>query len=278
MTLVDHLRELRTRLMWSFLAILVGAVVGWIEYPRLFDFLERPFLDAVKRLHKQGTSNVQLTINGVADAFNLQIQISLAAGLVLSSPIWMYQIFRFITPGLHHRERRWGAMFVTASLPLFLGGVIAAYFVLPRVLDALLGFTPENVSNFITVDKYMGFLVQLMIVFGIGCIAPVLIVVLNQVGLLSARRFASWWRWTLFGTLVFAAVATPTGDPVSMLVFAAPLLLLMVVAFVICWNTDRRRAKHDRETGFAGLSDDEPSPLGLTPIDDEPADVHGRND
>ena len=169
---------------------------------------------------------------------------------------------------------------MVSALPLFLGGVAAAYFVLPHVLAAFLGFTPEDVVNIISVDKYMSFLIQIMVVFGLGCIAPVVIVVLNGIGILSARRFASWWRWTIFLTLVFAAFATPTGDPVNMALFAAPLLVLMVIAFGICWNTDRRRAKRDKAAGLADLDDDETSPLTFTRDagDDLPSDIHSNDD
>ena len=164
----------------------------------------------------------------MADAFNLQLQVALSVGMVLASPVWLYQLFRFVTPGLHRHERRWALIFVAFALPLFLAGVATAYFVLPNVLGALLGFTPHGVTNIISVDHYMGFLLQIMVVFGIGFVAPVVVVVLNLVGILSARRFASWWRWVLILILVFAAVATPTGDPFNMLLFATPIAALML--------------------------------------------------
>ncbi len=278
MTLVEHLRELRNRLGWAFLAIAIGTVVGWTFYPHVFHFLAQPFNRASNSVG--GVHKPQLVLEGVADAFNLQLQVSFAAGVVISSPVWLYQLFRFVTPGLHKSERRYAGLFVASALPLFLGGVAAAYYVLPHILGAFLGFTPPTVTNLINVDAYMSFLIQIMVVFGIGCIAPVVIVVLNAIGILSARRFASWWRWTIFLTLVFAAFATPTGDPFNMLLFAAPLLLLMLVAFVICWNTDRRRAKRDRAEGLADLDDDETSPLHIRhdPADDRPSDIHRIDD
>jgi sec-independent protein translocase protein TatC len=268
MSLVEHLRELRNRLAWSFLAIGIGTVIGWIFYPQLFEILYRPFKDAALGLDKQDSQTI-LAITGIADAFNLKLEISAAAGLILASPVWLYQTFRFITPGLHRREKQWAGLFVGAALPLFLAGATAAYFTLPRVLKAFLGFTPDGVSNIISLDKYMSFFIQLMIAFGVGCIAPAVIVVLNTAGILSARRFASWWRWVLLFTLVFAAIATPTGDPVNMALFATPLLLLMLIAFAICWNTDRRRAKRARNQPYGeggnldDLDDDETSPLVL---------------
>jgi sec-independent protein translocase protein TatC len=273
MTLVEHLRELRNRLFWAALAILVGAIVGWVFYPQIFDFLAEPFNKAANSV--ANTHRPQLILTGVSDAFNLKLQVSFGAGVILASPVWLYELFRFVTPGLHKEERKYAGLFVAAALPLFLGGVAAAYYVLPHILGAFLGFTPTGVNNFINVDQYMSFLLQIMVVFGIGCIAPVVIVVLNGIGILSARRYASWWRWVVFLTLVFAAFATPTGDPVNMLLFASPLLVLMFVAFLICANTDRRRAKRDQRDGLAGLGDDETSPLHFThdSSDDLPSDL-----
>jgi sec-independent protein translocase protein TatC len=205
--------------------------------------------------------------------------VSFAGGVIISSPIWMYQLFRFVTPGLHKNERKYGGLFVASALPLFLGGVVAAYYSLPHVLGAFLNFTPNGVVNNVNVDTYMSFVIQIMVVFGIGCIAPVVVVVLNAIGILSARRYGSWWRWVVFLTLVFAAFATPTGDPVNMALFATPLLLLLFVAFLICWNTDRRRAKREGLDGLANLDDDETSPLRFThdASDDLPSEI-GRID
>ena len=262
MTLVEHLRELRNRLFWSFVAIGCGTVVGWVFYERIFAVIARPFFDAAAVLTKEGKAPI-LSITGVADAFNLRLQVSLAAGVVLTSPIWIYQLLRFVTPGMHKNERRWAAIFGAAAVPLFLAGVAVAYFAMPHVLGAFLGFTPTGLHPIIDVETYVGFMLQVAISFGIGFLAPVIIVALNMIGVLSARRFASWWRWVLFGTLVFAAVATPTTDPFNLFLFAAPLLLLMLVAFVICWANDRRRAARDTRHAWSGLSDDEISPLDL---------------
>jgi len=274
MTLVEHLRELRNRLFWSFVAIGIGAVVGWIFYTPIFHVVSKPFFDAADVLTKEGKAPI-LSITGVADAFNLRLQVSLATGVVMTSPIWIYQMLRFVTPGLHKNERRWAAIFGAAAVPLFLAGVAVAYFAMPHVLGAFLGFTPTGLHPIIDVETYVGFMLQVAISFGIGFLAPVVIVALNVVGVLSARRFASWWRWVLFFTLVFAAIATPTTDPFNLFIFSAPLLLLMLAAFVICWANDRRRAARDGRTPWSGLSDDEISPLdlGVEPV--EPPDRPG---
>jgi sec-independent protein translocase protein TatC len=269
MTLIEHLRELRNRIFWSFVAIALGGVVGWVFYDQLFTFITQPLVDASHQLEAEGHTKPILSITGVADAFNLRLQVSIAAGIVLTSPFWIYQLLRFVTPGLRKNERRWAAMYGAAAVPLFLAGVAVAYFAMPHVLGAFLGFTPTQAQNIISVDAYVSFLLQISLAFGVGFIAPVVIVALNVIGVLSARRFASWWRWVLFFTLVFAAVATPTTDPFNLFIFAAPLLLLMVVAFGICWLNDRRRASRDARSGFGDLSDDEASPLdlGVEPVE-----------
>ena len=272
MTLIEHLRELRNRLFWSFVAIALGTVVGWIFYNRLFTFIAQPLLDASNQLVEEGHNKPILSLTGVADAFNLKLQVSLAAGIILTSPFWIYQLLRFVTPGMHKNERRWAAVFGGAAVPLFLAGVAVAYLSMPHVLGAFLGFTPSQANNIIDVENYVSFLLQISLAFGVGFLAPVVVVALNAIGVLSARRFASWWRWVLFFVLVFAAVATPTGDPFNMLLFATPLLVLMVVAFAICWLNDRRRARRDARNGFADLSDDETSPLDLTAEPVEPVD------
>jgi sec-independent protein translocase protein TatC len=275
MTLVEHLRELRNRLFWSCVAIALGTVVGWIYYDQIFTFIAQPLVDAADALAAAGHPRPILSLTGVADAFNLKLQVSIAAGIILTSPFWIYELLRFITPGLHKNERRWAAIFGGAAVPLFLLGVAFAYIAMPHVLGAFLGFTPSQANNIIDVEKYVSFLVQVSLAFGFGFLAPVVVVALNAIGVLSARRFASWWRWVLFGILLFAAVATPTGDPINMALFATPLLVLMVVAFGICWVNDRRRARRDARAGYRDLSDDETSPLDLSvePVGDmDPVD------
>ena len=272
MTLVEHLRELRNRLFWSFVAIAIGSTVSWVFYNRLFTFITQPFEDAKHQLVAESHKPPILSITDIADAFNLRLEVSLAAGVILASPIWIYQMLRFVTPGMHKNERRWAGIFAVVAVPLFLAGIAVAYLAMPHVLGAFLGFTPTQANNIIAVDAYVGFMLQVALAFGLGFLAPVVIVALNVLGVLSARRFASWWRWVLFGTLVFAAVATPTADPWNLLLFASPLLVLMVVAFVIYWLNDRRRARRDRATGLGDLSDDEASPMPVVEPLDEPLD------
>ena len=159
--------------------------------------------------------DVVLAINGVTDAFTLQLQIVLVAGLVISLPIWLYQLWRFLAPGLKGNEKKWAYGFVVAATPLFLFG---AWHRLPgdaaAARDLLLGFTPENVANIINVNDYLGFIIQILVFFGIGALIPLIFVMLNFAGLLSGRaRCCASWRWLVIGCLTFAAIATPTPDP-----------------------------------------------------------------
>lgn len=266
MPLADHLRELRRRLVISIIAIAAGSVVGWIYYTQIFEVVSRPIEQVVEQAAADGR-DVRLVMSGVADAFMLQVKIAVMTGLVLASPVWLYQLWAFVTPGLHAKERRWVYLFVGLSVPLFLAGIVLAYLVMPKGLEVLLGFTPENVGNYLPVDRYLSFFLRMVLVFGVGFLTPLFIVGLNIVGILSGKRLAAAWRYIIFGVFVFAAVATPTGDPVNMLLLATPILLLVVAAVVFCLLNDRRRARHG-EPGYEQWDDDEVSPID-EPVDDE---------
>lgn len=267
MPLTEHLRELRSRLVKSAIAIGVGMVVGWIYYPELFAWLAAPFMGAVEQARAQGR-DVTLALTGVADPFILQMQVAAVAGIVLAAPIWLYQVWRFVTPGLHGNERRWAIGFAAAATPLFLGGVLLAYTVLPYGLEILLGFTPENVENIVSVDRYLSFFLRTILVFGIGFLVPLMLVLLNFAGVLSGARLVSWWRWIIISVLLFAAVATPTGDPINLMLLAGPIMLLVMIAIGIALLNDRRRARRRRGTDldYESYDDDQASPL-----DDEPS-------
>jgi len=258
MPLSDHLRELRSRLVKSLLAIAVGTALGWIYYDTLFDVIRAPFDDVVAEAAAAGR-DVTLAFTGVADPFVMQLKVAGVTGVLLASPVWIYQLWRFITPGLHRHERRWGLGFAAVATPLFLAGAALAYSVLPKGLDVLLGFTPENVENIISVDRYLSFFLRMLLVFGVGFLLPLLVVGLNLAGVLPAARLRSWWRWIVMGVVLFAAVATPTGDPFNLALLALPLLALVILAWLVCWLNDRRRAR--RSPPQPQWADDETSPL-----------------
>lgn len=255
MPLAVHLRELRRRISISLVAIVLGAAVAWFFYEQLFALLEKPFLDVVAQAEQEGR-DVQLALTGVTDPFMLQIKISAVAGIVLSAPVWLYQTWRFVTPGLHRHERRWALGFAAAATPLFAAGVALAYLFLPQALEFLFAFTPDDVSNIVDVSRYLTFFLRTILVFGVGFLLPLLAVLLNFAGVLSARAFIGAWRWIVLGTVVFAAMATPDGSPLTMLALAVPILALGGVAMIIAWLNDRRRGSRADQT-----PDDEASPL-----------------
>lgn len=270
--LTEHLRELRSRLFKAGIAIVLGMIVGWVYYTEIFAWLSAPFADIVASARAEGR-DVTLALTGVADPFVLQLQVAAVAGLILASPIWLYQLWRFVTPGLHRNERRWAVGFAAVAAPLFLAGAGFAYVVLPYGLQVLFGFTPEGVENIISVDRYLSFFLRTILVFGIGFLVPLLLVLLNFAGVLTGRRLISWWRWIVVCVVVFAAIATPTGDPVNMGLLAAPIMLLVAAAMGICVLNDRRRARRRRARGeidYDDLGDDEASPI-VEPGPDEPA-------
>jgi sec-independent protein translocase protein TatC len=261
MPLTDHLRELRSRLVKSGVAIAVGMVIGWVYYVQLFAWLSEPFEAVVEQAQGEGRT-VTLALTGVSDPFVLQLQVAAVAGLVLSAPVWLYQLWRFVTPGLHRNERRWALGFAAIATPLFGAGVLLAYFVLPFGLEILLGFTPQGVENIVSVDRYLSFFIRTILVFGVGFLLPLLLVLLNFAGILSGARLVSWWRWIFFGVFIFAAVATPTGDPINLLLLAGPLLVLVGIAVGICLLNDRRRRrKRTGEPDFSEFDDDITSPI-----------------
>ncbi len=281
MPLTGHLRELYHRTLRSALALLVASAVCLFFHDVLFDVVTEPF-EAIRQQYSAEGANVTLNFGGVADPFTYVLKISLLFGVFLSSPVWFYQLWAFITPGLHVHERRWAVAFLFAAVPLFLGGAAVAYMFLPKGFDLLVGFNPnpKRVANIILFENYLSFVTRMLLVFGAAFVAPVFVVLLNLVGVVSARGLLHAWRPVTFGAFVFAAVATPSGDPWTMTALAAPMMLLYFAAAGICAINDRRRARAVVDgLDYRALSDDEASPLGYAPRSVEQAsalddDVH----
>lgn len=274
MTLREHLRELRSRLIKSALAIAIGMVIGWIYYDPIYALLSEPINKVIAEEALNGR-DIQVVFLGITDPFLLKLKISAMAGLVIGSPVWIYQLWRFITPGLHRNERRTAILFTMGALPLFLAGVVVAYLVLPKGLELLFGFTPGEVGNYVEVSRYLNFFLRTSLVFGLGFLTPIVIIALNLVGLLSGKRLLSWWRGIIFGVFVFAAVATPSGDPITMMVLAVPMLGLVGASVAFCFVNDARRRRRGGEPDYDNWDDDEVSPLApteavdTTPLDNE---------
>lgn len=257
MSLRDHLSELRRRLVRSAIAVVVGGVVGWFTSKAVYSALLKPITDSA------AINGVPTTIN-YADpfsAFNQRLQVAVITGIVLASPVWLYQFWAFITPGLTRKERRYSYGFVGAALPLFLGGGTLAWFVLPKALEFLNSFVPAGGSNFITANLYFSFVTRIVLAFGVAFVIPVVLVALNMAHLLSGRAMLRQWRITVFICFLFSAVATPTPEVTSMLLLAGSMCLLFAVAIGLCLLLDRRRARSSSEPDYSEIADDEASEL-----------------
>ena len=269
MTLIEHLKELRTRLFVSFLAVLVVTVIVaiWLYNP-IFNFLRHPYCE-LPPAKRAGGANCELIFTHPTDAFFVRMRVSLIVGVLFASPIWLYELWAFITPGLHRNERRWTLAFLLSALTLFAAGATMAYLVLYTALDFLLGFGGNGVKPLLEVTEYLSFVTRLLIVFGASFLFPLLVILLNLAGVLSAKRLASWRRVEIFLVFVFAGFVTPSADPFTMPALAIVLCLFYEVAILVAkWN-DRRRAARDETSEFAGLADNEPSSTPVaSPIDD----------
>jgi sec-independent protein translocase protein TatC len=271
MPLMEHIRELRDRVIKIVLALAAGMVVGFIFFHPIFDVLERPLCHAVIR-GQTGCSTLgvnQLALGGPLDPFYLWVKVAVITGVILSSPIWLYQIWAFIAPGLYTREKRWGYIFIGTAVPLFLIGVTLAYVSLGRSMHYLLGLTPAGVANIISVDQYMSFVITMMLAFGIAFELPLLIIMLNLAGILTHERFRKWRRMMIFGVFLIAGMANPSPDPITMLILGGACAAMVEVAELIVWSHDRRKARLHPDP-YAGLADDELSPLEVP----DDADTH----
>ncbi|MEV7379362.1 twin-arginine translocase subunit TatC [Streptomyces lydicus] len=271
MPLAAHLRELRNRLLKSVLAIGVVTAVAALYYKDIAHFITGPTLDVVgcpkaapggKLPHDHPCA--QIYANGLIAPFTIAMKLSLTTGVVLASPVWLYQLWAFLAPGLHSHEKKYALSFVGAGVPLFLGGAYLAYAVLPTTAGALVGLTPDQWSNMFPADDFLDIVTRMVVVFGLAFELPLLLVLLNFGGVLTGRRIMSWWRFMVLGITVFAALATPTGDPLTMSLLAAPIVVLYFGAAGICLFNDRRRKLGNPD---AALDDDEASALDLTPLD-----------
>lgn len=267
MPLVEHLRELRNRLLKSVLVIVVITVVAAFFYKDLIDFMLKPMLDSVGCTNgvvsqRNGRPCADMTVNGLIAPFSIALKVSLTAGVVLSAPVWLYQLWAFTAPGLHSHEKKYAISFVAVGAPLFGAGAVLAYKILPQTATILLEFTPDNARNLLPVDDYLDLVTRMVVVFGLAFELPLLLILLNFTGVLTAKRLGGWWRGMVIGITIFSAFATPTGDPPTMLALAAPMVALYFLALAVCLLNDRRRRRNNPD---AQLDDDEASELDLTP-------------
>ncbi|MFB7657657.1 MULTISPECIES: twin-arginine translocase subunit TatC [unclassified Streptomyces] len=270
MPLAEHLRELRNRLAKALLAIVAVTVVAAFFYQEIINFLTEPILESIgceKSFAELAESTAgsepcaQITINGLLGPFTLALKVSLTAGIVLASPVWLYQLWAFVAPGLHRSEKKYAYAFVATGAPLFLIGAYFAYAVLPTSAEVLIEFTPSDVDNLLPLDELLDLVTRMVIVFGLSFELPLLLVMLNFTGVLSGKRMVGWWRGMIMGITLFAAIATPSTDPLTMVMLAGPIWVLYFAAVGVSLMNDRRRLRREA----LEPDDDEASDLDLTP-------------
>lgn len=259
MSLVEHLQELRARMAKALLGVTAGAVVGYVFFHPIFTVIEHPFctLPADERALPGAC---RFVFTGPLDAFVVRLKISLIVGLILASPVWLYQLWAFITPALHRHERRWAVGFVSAAVTLFSGGCVLGYYVLGKALRFLLGIGGSGLVALPDINRYLTYVEKMLLIFGLSFELPLILIMLNLAGLLPASRLRRWRRWAIFLIFVFAGVATPTQDAFTMLALAVPMIALYELAVLAARIHDRRRPV----SPYAGLDPDTASPLPET--------------
>jgi sec-independent protein translocase protein TatC len=263
MTLGEHLAELRYRVVISLIAVVITTIVAYVFHGRILDFISQPYCDLPTK-YRAIQGRCTLVAFGVLEPFTVTLKLALYSGVLAASPIWLFQLWRFVTPGLYSHERRYASTFVGVSVMLFAMGASFAYLTLPKSLHFLLGIANGDIASLLTFNSYLSFFMGMVLVFAISFELPLLVVMLNLVGVVSAARLRGWSRAIIFCIFVFAAMATPSQDPFTMLALSVPMCLLYGVAVLIASVHDRRAAR--REPLYGDLADDE-----LSDIDDEPA-------
>jgi sec-independent protein translocase protein TatC len=260
MPLMDHLHELRNRVVKVALAIIAGASVSWVFFDRIWAFMQRPYCQAVGYC-KVNTLGHSLFISNVTDGFYLHIKVSIIAGAVITSPIWLYQLWAFIAPGLYAREKRWTYAFLGSAVPLFGLGCFFAFLAMSRGLKFFLSMAGGLTALF-TADSYIGYWIAMIIGIGLCFEVPLFLVILNMARVITHERFRKWRRLIIFLVFVFAGIASPSPDPLTMLLLGGVVVVLVEAAELIIYLNDKRYARNHPDL-YAGLADDE-----LSPIDD----------
>lgn len=245
MSLGQHLIELRKRLSRGALAIIAGAVGGWFLYGLIWPLITDPItrIAAAQGADDDQLAKIALNYTGITSAFDVHLQVAIAVGLVISSPIWLYQVFAFLVPGLTKREKRFTFGFFFSAIPLFLGGILAGWFVLPHIVELMYSFVPDGSTTFFETKAYLDFVLKLVLATGIAFVLPVFLVLLNFVGVLQGATILKGWRWAVLAIAVFTAIATPAADVISMFLLAIPMVLLYFIAVGIALLHDRAAAK-----------------------------------
>ena len=259
MPVLAHLSEFRKRIVRALLFVALFALIGWNFYNPIVDRLTLPICDLAAARASGSNECGNLFVGGVLGPLNLKIKVALITGIVLATPFWLYQLWAFIAPGLHKREKKYTVGFIGVATPFFAMGVILGYFILPLAVKVLLGFTPSTLENLVRFDEYLDFVIRLILVFGLAFELPVVLVSLNLLGILRGRAMLKPWRVAVFAIFFFTAALTPTGDPITMGALALPLTLLYFGASALSIFLDKRRGKDSVRIGDEETEEVEPA-------------------
>src|SRR5690349_15920474 len=261
MTLLDHVRELRNRLFIASLGLVAGLIVGFILSSWVYDLLKEPYCELPSSyvVRPDGSRACSFIFLGVADQIILKLKIALWVGVVVGAPVWLYQLWAFIAPGLHRHERKWAYVFVAIASPLFAAGAVLAYLVVGHSLAFIMEAGVLGESTKLEVSSYIGFVTNMILIFGGAFEFPLILLMLNFTGVVTAKKLLSWWRIVVFLSFAFAAIATPDPGPFGMTLLALCMVVLYLIATGVAAINDRRKGR-GKEI-YAGLDDDQISPL-----------------
>lgn len=272
MPVISHLRELRRRIIIILLVVAVGALVSYNFYNEILSVLVKPYCHVPLKYRERSVNGVYppapcgLVYNGVTDGFFSRLQISIIAGTVLSAPLWLYQVWAFVTPGLRKNERKYTITFVGLASVLFAAGMAIAYALLFPALTVLIRQSGDHTTPLLTIKPYLGFVTTLVLIFGAAFELPLLVVMLNLVGVLPYRWLRKWQRVAIFLIFLFAGVATPTPDPFTMCAMAVPMLLLFEGAVLFAYVHDKRKGRRQAVEAETELADNVASSVEPLPV------------
>jgi sec-independent protein translocase protein TatC len=251
MTLFEHLAELRSRLIKSILAIVAGAIVAWIFYPEILTFMTKPYCE-VAHSAKQGLLSLagahgscKLLALDPLEGFGTRLKVSGYGGIALAMPILLWELWRFIAPGLYDRERKWAIPFIVSALALFAMGAALAYWTLPKAINWLVGVSGPDVISLYAPGKYLTFVTYMMLAFGIGFEFPIVLIFLELLGIVKVETLIRFQRYAIVGIVLVVAIITPSGDPISLTVLSVPMVLFYELAILFGLLYNRRKRRHE---------------------------------